>query len=391
MKTRIIYVYMLTLFLLASCGFIRMKKFARTLENRSIVSKDFVEKIKFRQDDMYIYINAKVNRDTIEREFILDTGSPTFFFTKAEDVLDLDLKRLYNFGKNNRAKQGVTNVKIGSIEYENLGYIFQETKGNHLGMIGCNTMQNTIWSFNFKDSVITISDNIENFENLSGYYKVPFKPRLTQETPYVKTVVNGKDTVSLMVDTGHPTFITGYEWDENKFQIDSSDIQIARINRNLFGGKYKRDSILTKQYFRINSLEIGDYRLNNIVITGGVYIMGLDFMKNFDITIDWKNHQFYFKENGTNDFPKNIYTYGFRIRKFDNKLKIYMIYDNSLASKLGVKLGDEILSINGVSADNINEDVFDKINNELPFDNEVLFRIKGMDKNLNLKKEELFK
>lgn len=378
--------------LLASCGFVRMKKFAKTLETNSLISKDFVQKLKFRQDGVNIYINAKVNGDNIDREYILDTGSPTLFFTEAEDTLNLQLKRLYNFGKNNQAKYGFTTAKIGTIEYENLSYMFLKPDWDfkQFGMLGCNTMQNTIWSFNFKDSIITISDDIKNFKNLNDYYKIPFKPRLTQETPYIEAIINKKDTVLLMVDSGDKTFIKGYDWDKNKFELDSSKIKIVKVNLNLFGNNLKKDSIIIKKYMRLNSLNIGDYELNNIVVSGGVYQLGLGFMKNFDITIDWISHYFYFKENGINDFPKNINSYGFRVRNYKDKLRIFMIFNDSKASKLGIKLGDEILSINGIDAKNIDKNILDKINNKLPVDDEFSFEIKGITSKITLKKEALF-
>jgi len=382
----------LTVSLLASCGFIRMKKFAKTLETRSLVSKDFVQTIKFRQDSQYIYIDAKVNGDKVDREYILDTGSPTLFFTEAEDTLNLQLKRLYNFGKNNQAKYGFTNAKIGTIEYKNLSYMFLKPYWDfkQLGMLGCNTMQNTIWSFNFMDSIITISDNIEKFTNLDSYYKIKFKPRRSQETPYIQAVINKKDTVSVMIDSGDNTFIKGYDWDKNKFEIDSNNIKICKINLNLYGSNLKKDSIITRKYFRINSLNIGEYEMNNIVVDGGVYQIGLRFLKNFDITFDWINHYFYFKENGTADFPTNINSYGFKVTNNNEKLRVYMLYNDSKAAKLGMKLGDEILSINGIDAKDIDKNILDKINNKLSIDDEFIFTIKGIEKNIKLKKESLF-
>jgi len=64
-----------------------------------------------------------------------------------------------------------------------------------------------------------------------------------------------------------------------------------------------------------------------------------------------------------------------------------MLYNDSKAAKIGIKLGDEILSINGIDAKDIDKNILDKINNKLSIDDEFIFTIKGIEKNIKLKKE----
>jgi hypothetical protein len=369
-----------------------MPKFAKSLQIPSLSSKNFIQKIKFRQDGQKIYIQAKVNGDSTNREYILDTGSPSLFFTKAKSNLDLKTKRLYNFGKKNKAEYGFTDVEIGSLQYNNLSFLMMKPNWDfeQFGILGVNVMQNSIWAFNFIDSTITISDSIENFKNLNNYYKINFKPRKSQETPYIQAIINNKDTVSIMIDSGDRTFIKGYDWDKNKFEKKSENTITYQVNWNLYGSNLKKDSVDTKKYYRLKSLKIGDFEMNNIIVNGGVYQIGLGFLQNFDIVFDWISHQMYFKKNKKNEFPTNIASYGFRVIKYEGKIRVGLLYSETTASKMGVKLGSEILSINGTKASEIDKSILDKVNNKILLNDVFVFRFKGIPKEIRLKKENLF-
>lgn len=390
--TNISYIFLFLLLLCSSCVVFRMSKVKKSLEHHSLVSKNFAQTIKFRQDGNYIYIMAKVNGDSISREYILDTGSPCLFFPKAKKLLNLQTKQLYNFGKNNKAEYGFTSAEIGSLKYNNLVFLMLKPYYDfeQCGMIGVNVMQNSIWSFNFKDSIITISDDIKYFTDLNESYSVKFKPRQSQETPYIQAVINNKDTVSIMIDSGDNTFIRGYEWDKNKFENTPENIVSCQINWNLYGSNLKKDSITSKKYYKLNSLKIGTYEMNNIVVDGGVYQIGLRFLQNFELTFDWINHTMYFKPHENIEFQSNIPSFGFKVVKYKEKLRVGLLFDKSKATVMGVKLGDEIISINGKNASEIEESTLNMINNKVPIDEAFIFKINGIHEDLVLKKENLF-
>ena len=380
--------------LFSSCVFVRLKSFENLLSNKPLKTKDYLQITKFRQDETRIYIDIKVNDEDTSREFILDTGSPCTFFHGCENGLNLKTKPIIHLGRNIKEDYGCFNAKIGNLEYENLAFYKTTSyfKFNQPGFFGVNAMQNSIWSFNFKDSIITITDNIERIKDVSGAYRMSFTPRRKQETPYVQAIINNSDSLLLMFDSGENHFITDWypEYRKKKFIQNPQDIITCRTNLNLNGNNKKKDSIVVRQTLRISSLRIGNFEMKNVLAEGGLCQFGLDFMKNFTVTFDWMHHFLYLKPNETLNFPTNILSFGFSVVEYKDKLLVNSLFDESKASQNGIKLGDEILSINGIQSVNIDKATITNINNKLPMVDEYIFQVKGLESAIRLKKENLF-
>ncbi|MBN1969350.1 MAG: PDZ domain-containing protein [Candidatus Delongbacteria bacterium] len=96
-------------------------------------------------------------------------------------------------------------------------------------------------------------------------------------------------------------------------------------------------------------------------------IIGNKFLKNYTITIDYKNQLIYFAKNiEILDFE---YSFGFNYCRMNNKIVVSQVIENSDAFKKGIRVGDIIYSVNDIPTDDIlNIDYIDymKMFDELP-------------------------
>ena len=78
--------------------------------------------------------------------------------------------------------------------------------------------------------------------------------------------------------------------------------------------------------------------------------IGAGFLKNFEVIFDEGFKNIYLKKH--EDFKTDVdikMNFGFSIEKFYNNIRVSNVYKNSLADKSGLKVLDEIASINGIN------------------------------------------
>jgi hypothetical protein len=79
-------------------------------------------------------------------------------------------------------------------------------------------------------------------------------------------------------------------------------------------------------------------------------IIGLDFLKNYKVTLDWKYQEITFSDRNSAQNP--CYIYGFNALPIDGKITVSSILQPSPAYDLGLRFGDKILKINDLETKN---------------------------------------
>ena len=382
---------------ISSCVILRQKKFKNSLKKSTIVSSDFPVSFKFTLDE-WIFLKAKLNNSSVAQDFFLDTGSPCTYCLRTKESANLQSRKLLRFA-GLKVDCGTSDAEISSIKYHDLAYLVSDMaycwKKNNSGYIGVNAMQNSIWEFNFQDTTIKISDTLSDFQNVSGAYKVKFIPLSQQQTPVVKIAINNMDTITALIDTGNEKFLQlNSKFDIKSFKLSCKDcIRTAYYNINQMGENVRRDSIVETNYIKANSFKIGDLELiapvlNQIPLYSGNNLIGLGFLKNFIVTIDWKHYSIYLKPFVSKESISKRTTFGFKCDKVDKVLVVTTIFRNDIAEKEGIKCGDEILKINNIDAVDIDQKIINSINSDLPADQEIVVQFRT--KELRLKRHDIF-
>ncbi len=392
-----------------SCGLINYFKFSKKVGKPTLKNTNFKEKIPF-QGNTFVLLKAKVS-DSISGCFILDTGSPCLLDSAIADKLTFKQKKLGLGGM--KIYYGMTDLSIRNLKYQDIAFLIMplylsniqfyekptfEKEGKELGLIGSNAFIGTSCHFSFDDSTLTVSDQALAPPASPKGHRIPFNPHSSQTTPVVKLVVNNEDTITAFIDTGNPGFIDLNVRFACSATRDTSlgDLKVFKNNLNLFFEDKVKDSIYTYDYIRLKSLKIGELELNDIVVerSSDAYrqnLIGMDFLRHFNFTIDWINNEIFLYPRGKGKLKdSNINSHGIDFIYKNGKLKVYGILHDSEAESLGLELGSEIEAINGNSIAELDSAFIQKLYYEALEEDSILLKVKGEGQPILLKRKPLF-
>lgn len=347
---------------LNSCNII---KTISLIKGGKVQQKHFYTEIPFENKAGLIAIKAKVNG--IEGTYIFDTGAINLIqgnlsnqFTKSNAPAQVeDVNKQSSIMSTVKIKS----IKINDINFINTGAMINKEplKGDAAclitdGLIGPNLARKAIWQINYPENKIIITDDIEKLNPNSLIHKIDFKTELSG-TPYVFVSVNHKKH-KLIIDTGaNGSFLDLAD----STYLGSNSIQSYGASS---AGLYGDGSIIdSTTYAKVNEVSIGTMNFDSAIFEissdkTGLSIPGGALQDNI-VTFNWKKNEIWFSK------PLNIKreynTMGLSASRRDNKLFIIKIVDKSPAYKANIKLGDQIISINGINYENISEEQYCKL------------------------------
>jgi len=312
-------------------------------------------------------------------KFILDTGVRTTILTEKtySDILHLTYTRKYSIAGPGGEKiidayitnsvtldlpgvhgEGHTMLVLEKDYLELRNYLGTEVHG----ILGYEIFSRFIVQINYEKKMLILQ--------LPELFKAPRKfqelPMVVQDTkPYVYTEVAMTETArlrgKLLMDTGASHGLILEPESDSIIKVPPQHIN-SIIGRGLGG-------VITGQIGRIKSLEIGKYKINNVlanfpdlnsyndtlktsrhVFRNGA--IGGEILSRFDVIFNFPADKVYFKKNAA--FSKNFYfnlsgvtikARGARLTKFE----ITDIRKNSSAEKADIRVGDVIIFINGIA------------------------------------------
>lgn len=322
-------------------------------------NKPYLKEIPFSFD--YGVPLIKVTIQGAEYNFLFDTGMPTVLSENLSTLLQLDVRRTTKGmdvnGNTSEEKFVVLNeISVGGVSFNQIEALSTDLKkGFEIGclkldgVLGNNIIKDAIWKIDYQNKVITLTDNIENFDLPKTATIVKFK---TQEkhgyySPNVDIAINNKKRKGVKFDTGSNGGVNlplAYFSDK----LDSTkSVEYYGIKSAALYGKGQNKTYVDS---KVNSLKIGDLNLQNQWVTFNQNhpLIGNKFLQNFKIIIDYSEHKiFLIKEKELANEP--LTNFGFQLGVDNQKALVINLYKNSIAEKNGLQLGDEILSVNGIN------------------------------------------
>ena len=352
-----------------------------------VLQKNFIQRKKFWFKDGWIYVYAQVNKSD-SLEFMIDSGSPSFIGFSTKKQLNIHSHKVED-----SLEYCSLNVQLGNIDYQDATFMILETF-NIKQLLGANLMQNQIWSLNFADSVLTITDNIANIKADTAGYRVHYKPYGKQKSPLISLKLN-TDSTDAFLDLGDASSINLYKGFNLTKEEKNNPDRIAPFYYKKEEKQKGKDSIAESYYLKLNSLKIGNYETKNVLASysPGVpskNLIGLGFLKNFIVTIDAIHHTIYLKPIEGRIPQSNIATYGLDIYRKHKSWVVGSVFKGSEAEKQGINCNDEIDQINGKDVKNIDARIIKEIDNREPSDKELTLRMKNKPKDVILRKYLLF-
>lgn len=399
--------------LLASAGAAaQLPEFINRLSGGRVAQSGFKEVVDFTYVSDRICITARLNDEERERRFILDTYSPCLLREEllaipGLDVLDVtkDFGHKFEGTPLRPLYPKLRKVRIGSVVFEDIGtMVFGVSPGNVVaarledGLIGANLMRHCLWQIDFERMTIVLADKLEALGGLESSIRIPFRPKPYQYSPDIDVVLSGGDRASLQFDTGSTGFISLLT--PSLKALAESGHAVAWTGRQDHFVEAKGAPVIETHYFgRVSSLELGSRVFESLPVgvldpSRGELMnqgnLGLEFMKNFVVTFDWKSNTIYLTPIAGKEPKHDIRTFGFTYSYRDDAMRVSSLYAASPAEKAGLRVDIPILSINGKPVDRLTGDEVRRFRNgELTFsrteDREIVLELLLEGKRVSLR------
>lgn len=317
-------------------------------------------------------------------KFILDTGVRTAILTEKvfSDILNLTYTRKYSVGGPGGKKLVeafvTNNVSLDvppGIHGEGHALLVLEEDylelRNYLGVdvhgiLGYELFSRFIVSIDYEKKELILY-RPEHFRAKRRFLQLPITIQDTK--PYMVTTVNMSDTASakikLLIDSGASHGLILEPDSNDTLAVPPTHIS-SIIGRGLGG-------VITGQIGRIKSLELGHYRVDNVIanfpdpnsymdtlkISRAVArngAIGGEILSRFHVIFNFPQEKIYLKKNAA--FRKKFYynMSGLTLKAIGSGLKRFEITDvrvSSPAEKAGLVEGDHVLSVNGVTTSDL--------------------------------------
>jgi hypothetical protein len=327
------------------------------------------------QDNGHIHLKVKVNDFQESLNFVFDTGATA-------DLLGIKIAEKLgikgNYKQSIPGAGGVKSYDIAlnqklslseKITIDNSNLVLTDLSRFHDvsdssfdGIIGYSILRNHITWINYQEKKLSLYKEINNI-NLIDYHTIPFKFHRGIPIPQFDISIKLKNgeifSGRILFDSGAGlTLLVNTPFNKKNKLSDKFKKSIVSRSENL-------SKMSSSEKVAIASLTLGGFTFEDLTITlsddtsgvssydGYLGIMGAKIIKRFHVILDYSSKKLYLKPNQFYkkkfDFPLS----GIRLKRKDQNIIVDYVDKSSPAKKLGLKVGDKIISINNNSTQSI--------------------------------------
>lgn len=381
-------------------------KLVKLLKQGDVEQPSFKAEIPFEMRMGLVVV--KVNIEGKDYDFMVDTGAPNVVTKELAAELNLKPKVEQKTGDSQGKKEELQfaempEMLIGGVHFIETGAAIADLKRSNEvaclnvdGFVGSNLMKEAVWQFDYERKVITIADSIAAFEIPASAFRIPFTPAASF-TPLIDITYNGVTDKRVTFDTGSNGYFGGSASTRKTLQSEGKLANpVIGVGANSSGLYGLGDGDST-----YNAL-IKDTKLGNLTIPEqvvsfgpGARTIGTKFLEHYRVIIDWSANEIILIP--TDDFINNkLENFGISPFYNEDQLEVRLVMLGSEADKMGIRLGDRILEVNGNDTRVFTKDMWcDVLNDGLVPDEEktltLLIERDGENLKVQLNKADLMK
>ena len=353
---------LIVLTLLTSCA---SSKINKTLKQGNIVQEDFKTTIPFEYRKGLIILKVTIENE--KYDFILDTGASNVLSKELAEKLNVKSLGSENVTDVHKTSQllnytKIDNIEIGGINFKNTIAAISDFNSGELaclnadGFIGSNLMRFAVWDFDFKNQIITITDNEQKLNIPKDAIESKMFIGTAVSQPSIISYINGDKALNNMIDLGNNS-TSHLAYGDFLKQKESEKITKYISGSGYSGiGMYGKGKKKNEFSAKVDEIKIGDHIIKNKVmrVKDGKTNLGILFFKNYRLILNWeeRNVKMVLQEVTSNNTELNHF--GFNPNFNENKVFVDFIYNNTEASKV-LQFGDQILQINNIDFTNITD------------------------------------
>lgn len=365
-------------------------------------SNEFYYPVAFEKYHRLLLITeVKINGSSKFYRFIFDTGSSDCAVF-GELANDLKIK--------SSEKHSVTDGTIScDIEYTKLDFqisgicfkniqtdILENETDNFLcgidGIIGANLIKKCAWEISSKG--IHISNSIKNIDtDLYTMQKVKMGT-----VPIVSAAFGSQYGGNVLFDLGYAGF----------FAIHQNDIKYISKKDILLGCGSYFHTMMTDREIEKDTIRVFKPKYDFVFGEDTVYnsiidvccdsdlemsLLGSQILDYYDVLLDFGKRRLYTKQRKKEYLSACYNSFGLRYSFVDRHVLISFIWDKSSAKNRGLKLGQEIEEVNGITISDINGSVCDckyELGEMMEISDKIELKIKGVNDVVCLNRTPLF-
>ncbi|MDX2415164.1 MAG: hypothetical protein QNK33_08230, partial [Bacteroidales bacterium] len=233
------------------------------------------------------------------------------------------------------------------------------------GILGMEYFYNSVLEINYENEFMRIYPTIDSVD-VSNFCKVELIKEANRLYIPLKVRINDSLTIDgrFQLDFGAGGTISFTSPTSTKYKLSES-VGTKTPYFTKYGGVGGESSL---NFFMANSLEIGDFIFDNVTMSYNVDksgamasdkhlgLLGNRIYDRFDVIIDFPNNDMYLKPNENYNKPFEFSRLGFAYvdrNQTLNSWNVTGLFSGSDAETNGLKIDDKILSVNGISVDQI--------------------------------------
>lgn len=321
---------------------------------------------RFRLTQNTIQLTAQLGPTSPTVGFVLDSGAPMTIAPALARSLSLPTlaEAQLQGPEGGRRSVPVTRIpalQVAGVVFRDVGAVVDWVEPpNELaclsvdGLLGASLLQTAIWQIDFQTKQITVTDSPGDLPGIEGALRIPFSRSDAAGSPRIEVGVSDAEGVSLLVDLGFNGSIAMpralYEQTGNALASDAP-AEDGHASSTVFGEAASVVHIGHLRELRIGTLRLADFP----VVTGTTvsdFHVGIDFLRHFRVTLDWKNDVLYLEHRDPESALYDEFaTYGFKPQLVDGAMQIGALWRGSAAARAGLALGDRVVSIDGRSTE----------------------------------------
>ncbi len=307
-----------------------------------------------------ILIKARLNNSQKEYNFVFDTGALSMI--RQEVAKELDLPKGVDVEANDTGGKSKTidlvkldNIIAGNMEVRDCAVGVTDFSGmfspNVAGILGSNFFRHFKITIDYRSRKVIFSREVKKATARDNETIIPFESAIKMGfAPVIKCEVEGALKKTAVIDTGFPGIVT-LPLSLIKETISFKEGNVIPAKGNMVGGMF---GFADEEGYglRIHKLKIGNLKLENIPAIShhskaGHLLLGNKFLEKFLVVLNYPAEEIILTPYGI-PFETNIPSYGLALTKKDRKTYISGTWNNSSASRSGIKPGDEVVKINSM-------------------------------------------
>lgn len=351
----------------------------------------------------------KVNINGKDYDFMVDTGAPNVISEELAAELNLKPKVYQKTGDSQGRKEELGFVEmpeilIGGVHFVETAAAVANLKQSREiaclgvdGFIGANLMKEAVWEFDYQRHVLSLADTISAFTIPANALRIPFYPAASS-TPLVDVSYDGVTDQRVTFDTGSNDYFNSSVQVKKKINESGKGLHPVISCGASSSGLYGVGKEDTSYTFAIAETKLGTMTISGQAVSfsgGRSRTIGTKFFQHYRVIIDWSVKEITMIP--TDDFINNsLESFGLTPMYDGSKLVVKMLVLGSEAEKLGIRLGDEILEINGENYRMMTdllwcEILYDEVTFRTNKEITLLVQKDGTEKTIRLEKRELLK